>query len=1019
MFDISSRGRERAAGKTRQTGRRARQGRPVRMKAHRLCTVLLAAVAVAFMFWDARKAEAGEPAKSEKATQFPTTYELFSIPQTRWPGFSDMVVDDGGLLWIMANNKVFYWTGREFREPVSGPMSSGYYLAGLYGGPDRGAYATQKGKAEHEGLLYRLSDGAAKLEGTFYFEVSHERPGLYVSRSGRIFNWGNRFLASRIKGQWKRIEVRMSLRQTLVFDLGEEVYFYYDNSLYCADGTGQLQEHDCPQWVAARPGQDRIVGVVWAGRRALLLNYGKSGLLAFDLPTGRKISLFSALSEFKTTRFYDAFPLSNGDVWLLGRTRREPGYVFFRLSSDGTLIQISATRAMPWDNTRVWQFPDSVLETSDGEIVFGLPKEGLAVYRAGDLSVWGWQYGFTQGIRHLHEGPGGSIWFPLEGQIAKMRLGDGPPQLSPLAGDWEEFPLVSRGGLWQLNPGELATFRQDHPGALSRWDGREWEHQEMPFDTGTMGARSAVDDRGHLLLTPQAGPDGYFDVGPDAAERFHSIQALLESAAVDGARDFRVSADGFQGIVVTPDGRIWFGYHNYNAVYMFDGERWDQFRFSDDVDYLQASPKYGVLFKTQGRRFYRYERGQMIEVAPSLPERRELMINDKGFWPYERELVEEHPDSYFPVLQQGSKRTLFFRPDEFESASRRGGVPKGAAAIELPHYAECVRPAPSGGAWLFTAQGSGSPLRIFGETMRRIDLSKTPLAERYVGAVLEDGAGDLWFRSGRAAVRSGYRHKLSRMYFSTADRPRVTERELRLQFSLLPSHMAEGVRLFQRMDGDTWQPLEQGQRQCIFRFPVSGGYRCDVTGLKLGGRIREDISLHVRARVELPETVLAGPVEHPLLVEDLEWDVPVAIHKTREEVSADLLWAVDGGAWRETPADGLLSLMDMEPGRHSFRFAAREEGFWRDQTPVELAIDYRPDYNKYVSRWIPELLSLEPASREKARKKLIAAGERAVPALKEQLVEARKAVRLIPELEPILRELGEESRPRRLPPYKK
>ncbi len=101
----------------------------------------------------------------------------------------------------------------------------------------------------------------------------------------------------------------------------------------------------------------------------------------------------------------------------------------------------------------------------------------------------------------------------------------------------------------------------------------------------------------------------------------------------------------------------------------------------------------------------------------------------------------------------------------------------------------------------------------------------------------------------------------------------------------------------------------------------------------------------------------------------------------------------------------------MEPGRYTFRFAAREEGFWRDQTPVELAVDYRPDYEKHVAKWISELLSPEPESRDKARKKLIMVGEKAVPALKEQLNEARKAARLIPELEAILRELRQESRP--------
>jgi len=55
---------------------------------------------------------------------------FYPVPKTRWPGFQDMVIDSGGLPWIMANNKVFYFTGIEFKEPVfPESMSSGYYLA--------------------------------------------------------------------------------------------------------------------------------------------------------------------------------------------------------------------------------------------------------------------------------------------------------------------------------------------------------------------------------------------------------------------------------------------------------------------------------------------------------------------------------------------------------------------------------------------------------------------------------------------------------------------------------------------------------------------------------------------------------------------------------------------------------------------------------------------------------------------------------------------------------------------------
>jgi hypothetical protein len=177
-----------------------------------------------------------------------------------------------------------------------------------------------------------------------------------------------------------------------------------------------------------------------------------------------------------------------------------------------------------------------------------------------------------------------------------------------------------------------------------------------------------------------------------------------------------------------------------------------------------------------------------------------------------------------------------------------------------------------------------------------------------------------------------------------------------------------------------------------------------VAGLKYGGRLPGGLSVDVEAEVDLPETVLVQPADGPLPVGDVIWDAPVAIRRTQEGIAADLMWAVEDGYWREAEPDGSLLLADVEPGRHVFRFAAREEGFWLDATPLELAVDYRPDYEKFVARWVPKLLDDDPDVRTQARKKLMMAGPGVRPALATQLEEAREARRLVGELEAVLRE---------------
>ena len=308
----------------RGKGRRSEQGQAGAMHAHGVLTFLVVVAALSGL-WAITQTEAGE---SEEAH---TTYQLFSLPRPHGPRFFDMIVDEGGLPWVMTDTGVFYWTGTEFREPASGALTSGYYLAGFYGGPERGAYVTQNGQAPHEGLLYRLSDGAATLECTFYYDTTRAPPGLYVSSSGRIFNWGSRFLACRVDGEWNRIEANLSVERTLVFDLGEEVYFGYDKSLYRADGEGQLEERDLPEGIFVQRRHGRVVGTRWGDRRAVVFNYGQPGLSAFDLSTGRLVDLSAPLAPYRDVRFYDAFSRRTGEVWLLGKDPEEFGDVFYRL----------------------------------------------------------------------------------------------------------------------------------------------------------------------------------------------------------------------------------------------------------------------------------------------------------------------------------------------------------------------------------------------------------------------------------------------------------------------------------------------------------------------------------------------------------------------------------------------------------------------------------------------------------------------------------------------------------------
>ena len=175
------------------------------------------------------------------AGEFIGRWEELPLPPSKHKGVSAIGMEPGGVLWLMANNSLYYWAGQQF-QPLDGELTSGQYLTSLYGGPDRGLYATQRGEEEPKGKLYKLTDGQAIYVTDFYYEVSHEYPGLYVSKSGRLFNWGNRFLAVYLQDRWKRIEAPLSLRVTLIFDTGEKVYFYYNQNIYSVGNYGNFDK---------------------------------------------------------------------------------------------------------------------------------------------------------------------------------------------------------------------------------------------------------------------------------------------------------------------------------------------------------------------------------------------------------------------------------------------------------------------------------------------------------------------------------------------------------------------------------------------------------------------------------------------------------------------------------------------------------------------------------------------------------------------------------------------------------
>jgi len=929
----------------------------------------------------------------------------------------DMAVDESGVLWVISNRRLYQLKGRDFVEPLPDHQSFLY----LVGGPDRGLFAAMAGREHnHDGRLLRLRNGAAEEAGTYYrYFTDDERP-MHVSKSGVIITWSERFLAARnTNGEWDRIDARLSKKHTRVFDVGDTSFVYYNNELYSVDEKGRLQARACAQWDSIQPGRETVKAALWSDSHALLVNNHSGKLLAFDLVTGEPHDLEPAFAPFGSMKFHDVFSLKNGDVLLLsGERPSTQGYTLYLLTADGSFsplpdaegIHNNAGRLLASYGYRL------TLELAGGEILFGganllgRADNRLSIYRNGAFDRWGWREGFTHPIHDFVQTPDGDVWFPMDRGLVRMRLAAGPPSRSEMAQYWEDFPLVGISEIWPMEPGVIGVFRRDHPDSFSRWNGGEWTHQKVPLKPSNLHGISAIDDRGSLIISHW---NGAIAIDRDQVRSSTSLVGLIEQSVADGVRTFPFMT-WFAGIIVTPNGELWYAKAErafYGNISVFDGANWR--RVPTDQGYLSIheSPRHGVLLKKEGGfRYLQFDGERLLDLVPELPTA--FLMNDRGFWPYEKEIVDRDPNGNVPIIL-GDDRFIAFSRDVDLEAIARAPIPRGSYLEETIakstgtfSYLHLKRSL-SGGGWVYKGKlhtHSGVPLRLIDGNVRRYSFEGTPLSKSSIHDVVEDGTGGLWFLL-RSSNNTAYRYVLPTVEIATTSSPRKEGRELVVDFALTSDRSQEGMELFKRIDSGPWRPIEKGRNECVFRFEANGRFRCEIAAFEYGAKLSESLVIEVDVELDSPKPKLADTIDAPVMVKELLWHPPVVFEEGESVPAFELLWSVDGGPWQEVSADGGVLLAELVPGSYSIHFSTTA-GESQGDAPLRINIDYRPDYEKIVDHWLPMLLDTDRDVRDDAMTRFGKFIPGAIPVLQARLAEARKAKETADAIQGIVRDLG-------------
>ena len=902
---------------------------------------------------------------------------LAPIPGQSPGSLRDFVVDPKGTPWAMARGGVYWWDGERWVQAKDHgkAFESEGYSAGLLGGPDRGAFMTQPGAKQQEGLVFRLEAGRAEKVGDFYRDSSLDYPGVYVSRSGHLFNFSRQFLAVFRDGGWHTHETPMgSSRQDVQvadFGPGSPVLFVPGATHRAIVWDGERFHADI-----ALPGLSlRNSGAVkvcrWGKNRILFWRLGSPELFAAELVgnTLNPIKTDAISQAVAPIRTLDVgWPAPDGSVWLVANRRAGAWNELVHIPPEGPAAVVPAldlVRELAYHNRSSYA-PHCIVCARDGTWWFGLGN-GIASLRDGDIHFYDWREGLVErGVDWVFEAPDGQLYAAERRRHTVYRWDPAATPDRRLTDDWDEVIHYSWRDPLADFAGHLWVFRKDLPGKLSRWDGAAWQHFDVPFDPyKTM--RHLVDDTGHFIAETTEPRDGAYVVGPRGCQRHGNLHDALVAAVRAGARRFK--SHDLIGPTVAGDGEIWYFLNTQfgDGCHYADG-KWQKVVLGG-VCAVGTDEKNNPLFLTSGA-LKGYQKGSFVTLRDCDKDfESKFLLHGDCHQKSTVRLVADLPESlrsqFTVMIQTGSYRGY---PATWEEAEEirtgRRTIPSVTGGLAGMAHTSWAIPAPGGGAWI--RESTVRVHRWLGEVLLCPDTSKTPLADDMWHSAGVTPAGTMWIASDRGP---GHRSIFLRKKRVDQAAPRVRIRDC---------EVIHGRRI--RV---AWDPLPQDAAAIVWRTNLDGRWRrlddraSNLPVLKPGehevtieARTLDELGLlepgdkrTVRVNVRYPRSRWAA--EPPKALSDIVWSAPIDVEWTAN-VPRRVEWRVKGREWRPLPDSRRVPLADYNNQTVELQFRAVEEDVFVEPEPLACRVAVEVAIAPAISRRIDLIATGTEAERRQA-----------------------------------------------------
>ena len=929
---------------------------------------------------------------------------------------ADFAVGSDGIAWVAFAKRLCYWEDSQWHK-IPGEFSLDPWQPQLYVSPTGRVYLSQpapEGYAKsrtppkpHFGALYLLTDKHAEYVTEYYYDTPNFPARLFFDGKGRIWNWGDQFLAKFENGQWERVEASLGLYTQVIEDAAGNVYFFGKALSYCRDGriTANAKPLSFP-WE-----QESVRGYLWGTDKAFFFSPGNFGAVVIDLNTlnvsdvlhseplprnvlweamgrrqrggvGPRADTPSDIPLLAYSSLNDAFRDRQGDLWVLASNPRAPGWRYIEVRvADNAVEERLETAAIDWGSGMDGRHKP-VLCAKDGTIYVGGRRNGVYLLRGGALTHVDWKQGLAiSDTNWVYEHPDGTIWF------ASRRTGiavydprgiPGTGPTSPFQASWEEFPLVV-GVVVQDFEGGLWCCLKDHPGKVSRWDGQTWQHFDTGLDTVEVQSFSVDNLRRLLVSAFTERKPVWFRLANGRTDHFTDFKEMVLDSVRTGSREFKSAGlHRSLGPLVIGDREIWCVEGSIWRLMRYDGQAWHEVKANPSRTSLLRHKDGQVLIATEGR-FETLDRGQIVEFTNEHTRNQEYLLGESGLQPFDEQVYQERKAELFPARQVERTFYVFDGLEDFHAFTKEN-IPPGA--VKLGQRADRISRA-DGGFWIRSDSVPGVQ-RYYKGLLLSVDLSRTPAVGDFSASavdVFEKSGPELWIR------RQGTLFRIKTPQLETQiTAPQDAQCDsptMRVSFAGTTAD-GEGEPLMYawRLDGGPWSG-PSGQSYADLEFVQSGVHEFEVTAIGTMGNLDTTPAvLKLDVTLPIPEVrIVSAPQD---VVTDLDVAIGYEVVKRSQGSKLSFQWRIDGGPWHDTQ-ETTMRPSGLEDGEHLFEVRAVENNKYVQTPPASAKFTLKVDYERAILGAIEGLRSSDYGQREAAARRLVSLGRRSVPYLKKAL----------------------------------